>query len=260
MIGDADPGTVILRADGSDRLLYVKGTAGGFFGSNLRLEDGFEPGIGGDGGAIRFDADCVFENCIFTGNRANEDGGAVSGHDPAGRGSQGVFRNCLFAGNQAYRWGGGAHAEEATAALVLENCTVTGNRATGNASAAGGGLYPYLGSMTVRNSIVFGNDATAQANYRSSGIAFAYSCADPLPGGAGNTNVAPGFVDAGSGYGLTHTLGDYHLAAASPLIGVGNDADVHTAVDLAGNPRVTGIVDMGAFEYTPPKGTIIMIR
>ena len=75
--------------------------------------------------------------------------------------------------------------------------------------------------------------------------------------GAGNlTNQAPVFADAGRG--------DFHLAPGSPGIddGVFLSWMAAGATDLDGLPRVdriTGRVDLGAFEHHP-RGCTILIR
>jgi hypothetical protein len=67
----------------------------------------------------------------------------------------------------------------------------------------------------------------------------------PLPTGAGNTNAAPGFVDAAGG--------DYRPATDSPCINAGNNAYVNGSTDLGGSPRIVGgTVDIGAYECQSP--------
>jgi serralysin len=57
----------------------------------------------------------------------------------------------------------------------------------------------------------------------------------------------------GSNPRLANTLaGNYTLSAGSPAIGAGTGADGLSLRDLAGNPRTTGVVNMGAYEFTAP--------
>ena len=83
----------------------------------------------------------------------------------------------------------------------------------------------------------------------------------PQPAGTGNTNANPQFVNAGNGYGLSHTLGDYHLSPGSPCVNAGNDALVNTPTDLDGKPRIARRpVDMGAYEVQAGRGTVFVVR
>jgi PKD repeat protein len=158
-------------------------------------------------------------NTRFLDNEANYRGGGAY---------QGKFFNCVFSGNQANH-GGGFYG---STSYVLYNCSILGNRAT----TQYGGTY----SGVISNSIVFANSAPASANY-SAGT-FRYSCADPLPTGAGNTNVNPHV----SGYR------DPHLLPGSPLIGAGAVSGwMAQSTDLDGDARAPGgVVDIGADQFT----------
>lgn len=89
----------------------------------------------------------------------------------------------------------------ASTGYQLNSCTVMGNSATNQY----GGTY----SGTIKNSIISCNEAPSSPNWNSGAIT--YSCTDPLPSGAGNTNVNP----LVSGYCAPHLLPD------SPLLGCG---------------------------------------
>ena len=45
-----------------------------------------------------------------------------------------------------------------------------------------------------------------------------------------------------------------------PLFGAGAPVAGAPAVDLAGNPRVSSRIDIGAFEFQLPSGLVIVIR
>ena len=56
------------------------------------------------------------------------------------------------------------------------------------------------------------------------------------------TSSYPGFVDA--------VNGDYRLAVGSPCVDAGNNSNVTSDTDLAGNARIAnGTVDIGCYEY-----------
>jgi hypothetical protein len=183
-------------------------------------------------------------HCKFIGNATGSTGGGggLAFHPPGNP----LVINCLFSSNQAYQGGGMSNA--ATGASVV-NCTFTGNAATN----AGGGIYNYSSaSLTVTNSIVWGNTGLAIQGAGSTTVA--YSCVQGGGLGDGNINVDP------------RLLADGSLSPRSPCIDAGDNTAVPTNVttDLAGKPRFfnapampdTGnagtpgaaIVDMGAYE------------
>jgi hypothetical protein len=122
------------------------------------------------------------------------------------------------------------------------NCTLANN--------AGWGLANGSGTVTLKNSIVWGNTAggvggTVTATYSDSQGA--------LLAGEGNKNADPLFVAAGAG--------NYRLLHASPCVDTGlNEAWQLTATDLDGQPRRQGSVDMGAYETSSPKGSAIFFQ
>ena len=158
-------------------------------------------------------------NTRFLDNQANYRGGGAY---------QGKFYSCVFSGNTASQ-GGGAYL--ASTGYQLNSCTVMGNSATNQY----GGTY----SGTIKNSIISCNEAPSSPNWNSGAIT--YSCTDPLPSGAGNTNVNP----LVSGYCAPHLLPD------SPLLGCGlTEAWMTDASDLDGETRMAdGKTDMGADQF-----------
>jgi PKD repeat protein len=174
-------------------------------------------------------------------------------------------RNCLVAGNlggftEGYGDGGGVLMNHAAARL--ENCTVVGNRTMGS----GGGVK--LTAGTVTNCIVYGNSATVAGNdfLLPATPWVGFSCSPDLvndPFGTGNRSGSPQFVDPGSGVGLDHVLGDYHVLKNSPCIDTGHLlSGLEEGLDLSGGPRLLNQgIDIGAYEtWVPPAGTIMILR
>lgn len=179
-------------------------------------------------------------NCEVTDNKSHSVASTAGGGGVYLGG--GILRNVLIARNYAFMNGGGLYLTAGAA----QNCTVASNTTAG----AGGGVWMSGGSVS--NSIAYFN---APENLSQSGGAIEYSCVEPPPAaGDGNIDADPAFVDAASG--------NWRLADNSPCLGKGrNQGWMETATDLDGNPRIRGIVvDMGAYELLPPRGTLILLR
>ena len=116
---------------------------------------------------------------------------------------------------------------------TLNNCTLTGN----SASYGGGAEY-----ATLNNCIVYYNTAPSYAN-SDINCTLNYCCTKPLPAaGTGNLTNAPLFVNQAGG--------NVRLQTNSPCINAGLNAYASGALDLAGNPRISGgTVDIGAYEF-----------
>ena len=172
-----------------------------------------------DGAGIYAESGTQIRRCIIRNNTTSQDGGGVYG---------GSLVNCLLAGNSAANGGGAANAS-------LNHCTVAGNLG----SVSGGGTK----DCVLFNSIVHRNVPGDWI-----GGSATYSCALPLPAGAGNIDGDPAFVDMPNG--------NFRLAYESPCLGVAVASGVST--DLAGSPRPQPRVyggelayDMGCYEYVP---------
>ena len=215
------------------------------------------PGFGAYGGGVYIGGSGVVQNCVISGNYVAQGlnagwGGGV--YMNAGT----VLRNCLVAGNGNYLagyTGGGVYMPGGT----LQNCTITRNFSTNTY----GGVYWGAGGIT--NCIVYANLATSgtnnDMNYTVSAV---YSCCPALTNGLnGNITNDPLFRAIGNGYGITAALSNYTLSAGSPCINKGTNqlSWMTGALDLSGNPRIIGPkVDMGAYEWMPPKGAVFIVR
>ena len=121
-------------------------------------------------------------NCTISGNSAYNHGGGSQG---------GILIDCTLSGNTSEFGGGSSQG-------TLNNCTLSGNSANG----VGGGAI----GCTLNNCIVYFNTAPTSPNVHDSTVN--YSCTTPLPGGTGNTNSDPQFVNAAAG--------NFRLLATSP--------------------------------------------
>jgi len=134
----------------------------------------------------------------------------------------------------------------------MVNCTVAGNTVPAGSPASG--VDQSAGAIT--NSIIYGNSGAGGTQYNTTGGTIAYSLAPELTPGAPNYNLNgdPLFEDAAGG--------DYTLVRGSPAINKGADLDwTKDDLDLAGASRLQcSGVDMGAYEATPPPGSLFIIR
>jgi len=157
-----------------------------------------------------------------------------------------LIRNCLVARNVTWTSGGGIYGGR------IENCTVVSNTVT-LAGGEAGGVYLSSGS-TVSNSIVYFNEVSGVHTNLNTTTGVGFSCFTiPDSGTNGNISADPLFVDLAGG--------DYRLSDASPCINRGDSSIVTWSTDLDGNRRVAGsAVDIGAYEFQPPAGSILIVR
>ena len=199
------------------------------------------------------------QDSIISNNVCGYLGGGINYSGAAGQGQ--VIR-CQIMNNRVYPYsGGGVYGK-----VIMRNCLIANNSCgSGNNGNGGGVNEPYLINCTVvsnyaanlgggtRNSyltncIVYFN--TDKYGNNMSEDAAVYTCSDPLPAGTGNIDEDPLFVDWQNG--------DYRLSDNSPARGAGTTNGVSDTVDLAGWKRISGgQIDMGAYQWAPPAGTLI---
>ena len=213
---------------------------------------------GGEGGGVFNDGPLTVDRCRFLANFADS-GGAMENNTSWG--NPATLTNCLFTGNMA-SGDGGAIATKC-AAIRCTNCTFSLNRAEGTAYYRGGGITGDDDTEMYLTNCVFWANSDIDGMVESSQIDQDYIsqthvnyCCVPgwtgILGGTGNFAGDPLFIDAD---GDDNTAGteddDTRLAAGSPCIDAG-DPDFEPfpgETDLDSLPRVVGsVVDIGAYE------------
>ena len=126
--------------------IYVKKTDDGI-ASSVTISGGTIGGTDADGNKVTdmygFGGGIyVNDGCILTLNEYTDGGGAKHG--------------VRIIGNEAGR-AGGVRANNST--VTMENCTISGNKATGSSDSGGGGVYTHGGTLTMTSCTLTGNTA-----------------------------------------------------------------------------------------------------
>ncbi len=185
--------------------------------------------------------------------------------------ADGLVANCIFTGNYAGGEGGAIHADGTTSQVTVAQCTIAGNAA----GQVVGGIFAQAGAdVTVQNTILWNNVdqfsvTTLEKQYDTSGVGSTITlAASTAEGAGGNPGLDPLFVD---GNGADNTWGTFDdnvaLQAASPCIDLAGNANVpadfadldedgNTAeqlpIDFNGDTRIRNVVvDRGAIEFQP---------
>ncbi|WP_193214306.1 right-handed parallel beta-helix repeat-containing protein [Luteolibacter marinus] len=241
----------------------------------------------GGGGALRIETSAVatIEESVFSGNRARNGaiGGAIEtstsstasftncsilGNSSAGSAggvsiisSSPNFTNCSFLGNRATAGAGGAVFTGDLSSPIFTNCSFQGNRAT----VGSGGIFkndPIIpGNLRLTNCILWNNALGTSTSDPASSVDSYFSVTyshclvqNRNPAGTGNLDgTLPGndplFAAEVDPLTAPHASGgDLRLLSGSPALDIGNDSANSEATDLAGNPRKSGTIDLGAYE------------
>ncbi len=232
----------------------------------------------GNGGGLRCNSSTL-TNCIFSGNSASSYGGGMHSSSGATK-----MTNCVFSANSAIYQGGGVYNWYGD--LTLTNCTFCGNTAE-----YGGGILEDDDAsggngVIITNSIFWANKDSSGEDEYGQGVGYDmvfldYSCVQGWTGtlgGTGNIGADPCFVELGYWQDPCNSPyhpwgiwieGDYHLLPDSPCIDVGDPNYIAgpNETDLNGKPRVVDgdgdgvpMVDMGAYEYSPPISADVRIN
>ncbi|MFZ1529690.1 MAG: choice-of-anchor Q domain-containing protein [Ferruginibacter sp.] len=179
----------------------------------------------------------VIKNCKFSGNEAQNLGGALCSHNRI------TVINSLFSGNKSSQ--GGAMHLSSGSSYAITGCTIAGNLALNSGSAIfGDGAQP-----SIDNSIVYNN--AGGALFSAPPPVIGYSNIQGGYAGTANISADPQFVNPLAAAAAPTISGDYHLQKCSPAINAGSNAAVPAGItkDLDSLNRIhLGIVDMGAYE------------
>ena len=203
----------------------------------------------GYGGGAYISGNSKIQNCIFIGNwtESHRGGGAIY---MAG----GIVRNCLLYKNKGIRANAGSESDGGGILLaggLVENCTIAHNTSI----IDGGGVKIEGTTSSMTNCIVYYNKANSGNNNIANPVRVGYSCSPDLTHGInGNITNPPIFANT--------NIANYVILINSPCLNTGtNRSWMATLTDLAGETRIRGNrVDMGCYEYNPPKGSVFMIR
>jgi len=220
---------------GAQADLYLGGGGVLLFQGGALLRTAVSNNVAGSfGGGVTIFGTGVVERCVIAGNRASTFGGGVACL------LGGFLQSSLVMQNGAYE-GGGIYV--LTNARV-HNCTIAGNVATN-----GGGMVNAYGGTNLNN-IVYFNTAATNPNYAVYGTArVIYTCTTPA---VSNQYDGRGCITANPAF-MNFAAGNLQLSNSSPCIDTGtNLAGMRLLLDLAGNGRVSNIVEMGAYERGYP--------
>ncbi len=201
---------------------------------------------GKEGGGIYANSTLNVTKTLIRGNRALYGAGIRYSTGTA------TITNSTITGNgadwQSYAKGGGISIASGT--VNIYNSTISGNYSTDD----GGGLH---GTATVKNSIIWGN-TSGDANYHnlSTTVTAEYSnIGEPeYPGGTGNINEDPDFVDYQyATNGTRTTAGDFHLCKAEGDPTGCGAGSASPSIDTAGtNNLPSDDIDDGTRPYDVP--------
>ena len=195
------------------------------------------------GGGVSFVDTSTFKisNSKITGNNSRDwYGGGIYSRDS----SDSLLLNTIIVENSA-KSGGGINYRSVGTSLQIYNSTIANNIA----SYRGGGIYRSLGSLGIKNSILWGNQSGSSYPQMYGSATVAYSDIQMASSeydwdGIKNINMDPLFVDAENG--------DYHIMPTSPCIDHGRIITIDGEdlnFDFDGDLRPLGMAyDIGADE------------
>ncbi|MDX1998744.1 MAG: choice-of-anchor Q domain-containing protein [Thermoanaerobaculia bacterium] len=253
--------------------IYIDDTGGPVLIQRTQITGNSAAGNGG--GVYLYDTDTpvTIEDSTISGNTATLDGGGIYSYDTDATGTITVRRTTV-SGNNGTR-GGGIYLYGPDTDVFIENSTISGNQASLNgggvylyfvyaptvnldhttiasntATGTGGGLIKFVGAVDLANTLVADNAAgtdpdvsgTLDANF-----SLIENVGSAVLNGANNvTGVDPALGALGNNGGPTET---HAPGGGSPALEAGDPAFAPPPVtDQRGQPRVDGVLDIGAVE------------
>src|SRR5690606_29196737 len=182
------------------------------------------------GGIYNEYASPTLRNLIIRNNTASHGGGGLYNLN-----SSPIVINSLIRNNNAGHGGAMINQNVASQPVFINTTIVSNNKGIRNNSNA---------NATFINSIIYDNssynvlDNSSVSQYKNS---FVQGITTNDANGNIDGNIDPMFINAASG--------DYRLSVISPLVNVGNNSFYEgDMLDLEGNPRFFGTIDIGAYE------------
>ncbi len=202
---------------------------------------------GGSGGGVYVYETGKVVRCTVVDNEANYGGGVRGFSDDHGTTATSL-ENCLVADNSAVEYIGGVYWYECGPVV---NCTIAYNTATDQGyytnEAAGLDLWdggPVYNCVVYKNTI-FGKTFETYAGGQQTRVYNTLTTKDRM----WTSKYRDCFYDNPD---FVNRNGDFRLRYYSPCIDTGNTARAAMPLDLDHNPRLSGTVDLGAYEYWPP--------
>lgn len=144
----------------------------------------------------------------------------------------------VFCKNGPFLRGGGIYCEDSY--MTLTHVTISGNRNTDSSEIEGPGIWYENSGITVKNSILWNENANPEISFGSGSFNPTYSDIRGGSAGTGNINLVPQFLNPS----------DFHLRSISPCINAGTltGAPVYD-LEFSPRPAPAGTnPDMGAYE------------
>jgi len=188
---------------------------------NNRLINNFvtnRSGVNGaqGGGLLTYGGNPLIQDNFFSGNQADYGAGVVIDYSGARVRRNIIYRN---AGGQAYGGAGIWVIGQGAAPILIENNTIVENASSGTSGAyagKGGAMFVWLGQVTARNNIIWGNTQSQGGPIFEAEAGRAFVSFSDVEGGfpgVGNIDADPLFTDD-----------NFNLAANSPCIDSGDPA------------------------------------
>ena len=251
-------------------------------GGNLFVHDGTSPSplvsrctitggrAGGDGGNVKMQGGSgVMEDCIISNGTNTAASGDKKGANVHMDNAQKMSRCHLYGGVNAAYEGGSLYIGSPSA--VVEDCLIDGSECGGvllNGSCYlysctivnndKYGVWAWNTSQHVFNSVIYGNTNSGsnndwKGNEQTGASAEFLNNALTESGSRFSPSSFPTVVLLADASAFAdYANGDYHPAAGSSLIDAGGDdprSIAASATDLDGNPRLSGKIDIGCYEF-----------